>query len=44
MFRISILVSILNNCFRLTPSDVMLSKLIVLLQLEHVLMDGSTVL
>ena len=44
MFRIPILDSIVNNCFRLTPSNVMLSNLILFLQLEHVLMDGSTVL
>ena len=35
----STLVNIVNNCFRITPCHEILGKLIVFLQLEHVLMD-----
>ena len=32
-------VNILNICFRITPSHVVLSKLVVFLQIEHVLTE-----
>ena len=41
VFRIIIfrLVNVVNNCFRISPSHVILSKLLVFLQLEYLLKD-----